>query len=172
MSTEEALYQFIAITFDDGSVGIMRFNLRPRGVPDNLPGYHDGRRVPTHAAVEHDIHKSVWLNGRVPISWRLIAEEDARPHMVGGRHRDFRDALRDSGASLSHDLDRAKAIHADRLRAARAPLLVELDVEFVRALEQGKDTKAIAARKQALRDAPAAVEAARTIDELRAVELP
>jgi hypothetical protein len=47
---------------------------------------------------------------------------------------------------------RAKAIHAANLRRARKPLLEALDVEFMRAQEQGLPTGAIVARKQALRD--------------------
>ena len=68
------------------------------------------------------------------------------------------------------DLARAKDIHKDNIRTARKPLLEVLDVDFVRALEQGDDTSAIAERKQALRDAPAAPEiaSAGSADELKA----
>lgn len=56
--------------------------------------------------------------------------------------------------SIRINIDKAKAIKLDQLRAERAPKLAALDVAFVRALEQG-DTDAqarIAAEKQALRD--------------------
>ena len=56
--------------------------------------------------------------------------------------------------SIRINIDKAKAIKLDLLRAERAPKLAALDVAFVRALEQG-DTAAqsrIAAEKQALRD--------------------
>jgi hypothetical protein len=56
--------------------------------------------------------------------------------------------------SIRINIDKAKAIKLDALRAERAPKLAALDVAFVRALEQG-DTAAqarIAAEKQALRD--------------------
>ncbi|MBU8544004.1 MULTISPECIES: hypothetical protein [Roseomonadaceae] len=56
------------------------------------------------------------------------------------------------------DPDRARAVHRDRLRAARAPLLAALDAAFLRALEAGESAADIVARKQALRDAPAAPE--------------
>ena len=51
-------------------------------------------------------------------------------------------------------INRAKAEVStiDRLRAERDPRLAELDVQFMRAIEQGQDTAAIAAEKQALRD--------------------
>jgi hypothetical protein len=56
--------------------------------------------------------------------------------------------------SISINIDKAKAIKLDLIRAERAPKLAALDVAFVRALEQG-DTAAqarIVAEKQALRD--------------------
>ena len=51
---------------------------------------------------------------------------------------------------------KAKEIHKEKIRIARKPKLAELDIEFQRALETGADTSAIVAKKQALRDAPAA----------------
>ena len=53
----------------------------------------------------------------------------------------------------------AKAIHKEKIRAARTPLLVALDVEYQRAQETGASTTAIVAKKQALRDQPATVDA-------------
>ena len=52
----------------------------------------------------------------------------------------------------------AIAIHKDKIRAVRTPLLTALDVEYQRAQEVGSATTAIVAKKQALRDAPAAVD--------------
>ena len=52
----------------------------------------------------------------------------------------------------------AIAIHKDKIRAVRTPLLTALDVEYQRAQEVGTATTAIVAKKQALRDAPAAVD--------------
>lgn len=56
--------------------------------------------------------------------------------------------------SIRINIDKAKAIKLDALRAERAPKLAALDLAFMRAVEQG-DTAAqarIAAEKQALRD--------------------
>lgn len=56
--------------------------------------------------------------------------------------------------SIVINIDKAKAIKLDMLRAERAPKLAALDLAFMRAVEQG-DTAAqasIAAQKQALRD--------------------
>tara|TARA_B000000532_G_C18602087_1_gene291746 strand:+ start:248 stop:508 length:261 start_codon:yes stop_codon:yes gene_type:complete len=54
------------------------------------------------------------------------------------------------------DMAKAKEIHREKIRIARKPKLAELDIEFQKALETGADTSAIVAKKQALRDAPAA----------------
>lgn len=48
--------------------------------------------------------------------------------------------------------EKAEAATLGRLRLEREPRLAELDVQFMRALEAGEDTSAIAAQKQAVRD--------------------
>ena len=68
------------------------------------------------------------------------------------------------------DIDKAKAITKDRLRAERAPLLAAQDVAFQRALESGSDTAAIVAEKQRLRDITNLVDTCTTTDELRALK--
>ena len=54
------------------------------------------------------------------------------------------------------DINEAKEIHKANIREARSSKLAELDIEFMMAQETGADTSAIVAKKQALRDAPAA----------------
>ena len=70
-------------------------------------------------------------------------------------------------------MTKARDIKRDQLRAERKPLLEQLDVEFMRAQEQGDQAKAdeIAAKKQALRDVTddPAIDAATTPEELKAV---
>jgi hypothetical protein len=90
--------------------------------------------------------------------------------------RAFRDAWTFDGRSFGHDMVKAREIHRDRLRVQRAPLLVALDVAYARADEAG-DVAAkaeIAARKQSLRDVTAtpAIDAAQTVDDLKAIKLP
>ena len=53
------------------------------------------------------------------------------------------------------DMAKAREIHKTNIRAAREEKFKELDVEFQKALETGSSTTDIAAKKQALRDAPA-----------------
>jgi outer membrane biosynthesis protein TonB len=67
------------------------------------------------------------------------------------------------------DLDKAKALTKDRLRAERTPLLAAQDVLFQRALESNSDTAAIVAEKQRLRDITSQVDACTTTDELKAL---
>ena len=61
-----------------------------------------------------------------------------------------------STATIDEDMTKAKEVHKDNIRLARTPKLTELDVEYQRATESSVDTSAIVAKKQALRDAPAA----------------
>ena len=67
------------------------------------------------------------------------------------------------------DITKSKNIWKDKIRVARKPKLEELDVEFARAQETGADTSAIVAKKKDLRDFPAQVDSATTLDEIKAV---
>jgi len=68
------------------------------------------------------------------------------------------------------DMAKAKEIHKTKIRTARVSKLAELDIEFQKALETSASTTDIVAKKQALRDAPAAssIGSATTTDELKA----
>lgn len=65
------------------------------------------------------------------------------------------------------NLDKAKDITKERLRAERAPLLQAQDVAFQRAQESGQDTSAIVAEKQRLRDITNLVDQVNTVEELK-----
>lgn len=73
--------------------------------------------------------------------------------------------------SIKVNMTKAVEIHKDLLRSARQPLLEQLDVEYLKALEQGGDVAEIAAQKQQLRDVTKdpALDAAATPEELKAV---
>lgn len=100
-----------------------------------------------------------------PVSVVEIAEADVP------KGREFRDAWVLQGGKIGHDLEKAKAVHADKIRAARTPMLLAADVEIIRRMELGLPTNLIAAEKQRLRDAPTdpRIAAARSIDELKEV---
>ena len=68
------------------------------------------------------------------------------------------------------DMAKAKEIHKANIRNARTPKLAELDVEFQKAQETSASTTDIVAKKNALRDAPAAagITTSATTDELKA----
>jgi hypothetical protein len=69
------------------------------------------------------------------------------------------------------DINKAKDITKDRLRAERKPLLEAQDVAFQRALESNADTTAIVAEKQRLRDITNQVDTMTTVEELKALTL-
>jgi len=68
---------------------------------------------------------------------------------------------------VSINMDKAKVITKDRLRADRKPLLEAQDVLFMRAQETGSDTSAIVTEKQRLRDITEQVDSMTTLDELK-----
>lgn len=84
---------------------------------------------------------------------------------------DFFNAWELNGETVSVNIDKAKALTKDRLRAARTPLLQAQDVLYMRALEQGQDTTAIVAEKQRLRDITSLADACTTTAELRALSV-
>lgn len=73
--------------------------------------------------------------------------------------------------AITVNLNKAKDITKDKLRADRAPLLQALDVQFQRALETGGNTAEIVAEKQRLRDITKLADAAKSTDELKALSV-
>jgi hypothetical protein len=72
---------------------------------------------------------------------------------------------------ITINMDKAKAITKARLRIEREPLLAAQDVAFQRALETSADTSAIVAEKQRLRDITMLVDAADSLDALKALQV-
>jgi len=68
---------------------------------------------------------------------------------------------------ININIDKAKEITKNKLRQERKPLLEALDVEFIKAQEQGADTSAIVAEKQRLRDITKQVDTMSTVEELK-----
>ena len=65
------------------------------------------------------------------------------------------------------NVNKAKEITKERLRAEREPLLQAQDVAFQRALEANADTAAIVAEKQRLRDITQLADQATTLEQLK-----
>ena len=82
--------------------------------------------------------------------------------------RTFRNALKHD---LTHDKQKCIDITNNRLRSERAPLLAELDVQFMQAIEKGLPTQAIVAEKERLRDITKIANASMTLEELKALKV-
>ena len=110
-------------------------------------------------------------------AWNRLPTEAINPVFVDASDiptdRTFRDAWKADGSKVTHDMDKCRAIHTDRLRTLRAPKLAALDVAYQRADEGGdhEGKASITARKQALRDVTkdAAILSAKTPEELASV---
>ena len=75
-----------------------------------------------------------------------------------------------SETTITEDIEKAKEWHKTKIREARSDKFTALDIEYQRAIETSADTSAIVAKKQALRDAPAAsgIATAANTTELKA----
>ena len=100
-------------------------------------------------------------------STSIIVQESELPQA----DNDFFNAWELANGVVSVNLEKAKAITKERLRAERAPLLAAQDVAFQRALESGADTSAIVAEKQRLRDVTDLADGCTTTAELRALSV-
>lgn len=87
--------------------------------------------------------------------------------------RSYRGAWTFSDDGFGHDMDRARELHKDKLRNARAPLLAALDLEVSKALSQGRngDVMRHEAERQRLRDVTTHpdISKAKTIDDLKKI---
>ena len=90
--------------------------------------------------------------------------------------RTFRNALRQTGSALTHDMPKCRDIWRNKLRELRRPKMAALDAAYMQADERGDTVEKarIAVEKQALRDVTAdpRIEAAQTPNELKAVMPP
>lgn len=156
----------IAITCADGSLAIMQFvTKQQRG--NEAGGFIDPgwTREPTKENIEAEIAKA-----NIPmVSWRFCTLDEIPAD------RTFRNAWKDGGKKIDVEMVKARALTRDRLRTDRAPILAEMDVAFMKALET--DDRAmlatVASEKQRLRDITAdpRIEAAATADDLKAIRI-
>jgi len=74
--------------------------------------------------------------------------------------RYFRNAWTHLEDKINVDMDRCREIHKDKLREIRQPILEALDLEYMKALEEGDEMKkeGVVTRKQLLRDVTIAPE--------------
>lgn len=131
----------------------------------------------TQAIIHQNEHGGVtltWPTGELPIeqvlvkdcpSGAIIVDLDSLP-----QNHDFFNAWEMHGSGVQVNLDKAREITRQRIRNERAPLLAAQDIAFQRALETGANTATIVEEKQRLRDLTKLVDAAVTLDELRAIK--
>lgn len=143
----------LSLTFPDGSVGRMQYV----GEDDS-----DER-------LAAEIAKSVFPGDAQPVSWRRVSLDD-----FPVKHNDLRGAWTDDGGTIFVEMEKAKELTRDRLRAERAPLLAALDIEAMKAVEAKDDAKLaeIAAEKQRLRDITklSSIERASKPEDLKAIK--
>ena len=70
---------------------------------------------------------------------------------------------------ITIDITKAKEVWKDKIRNARKSALEKLDIDFIKAQEQGLDISLIVATKQTLRDLPSQVDTANSVNEIKAV---
>ena len=126
------------------------------------------QRDPTPAIVGDEIDKAIGAS--TVVDWRIVSAAEIPPD------RYFRDALVDDGKAFSYDISKCKTIKLAKLRTERRREFPELDALWMRAIGQGNLELAaeVEAKRQALRDIPAdpRIDAAVSVEELKAVELP
>ena len=92
----------------------------------------------------------------VGISTYSIVEDSVIPTDRSFRNSWVGVGIGTTGGTITEDMTKAKELHKAKIREARADKFTALDIEYQRATETSADTSAIVAKKQALRDAPAA----------------
>lgn len=70
---------------------------------------------------------------------------------------------------ITVDIAKAKNIWKNKIRKARESAMTKLDVDYMKAQEQGSDTTTIISNKNTLRDLPSQVDSATTENEIKAV---
>lgn len=165
--------QFIAITRLDGSLSIMGFLTEGRGsvLPVGASWKDEAGGWFTRPATDENI--TLEIARAIPegvTSWRRISPAELPSD------REFRNAWRDEGAAIGHDMAKARELRLAKLRRERVGQLEQLDRDWMRAMGQKRSADAddIEAQRQALRDMPTRVQplldAAQTVEELKAVQ--
>lgn len=105
--------------------------------------------------------------GDIPADWEMVATAITLPDT-----REWRDAWSWTTPDPVIDICPIKAadLTKERLRKEREPLLASLDIQFMKALEQGQDTSAIVAEKQRLRDITDSATSNKSLEQLKAIK--
>lgn len=120
-----------------------------------------------------------WAESEVEFAHRVAAKiippdvpyhiADHDPALDGDRT--FRNALVFIDGRFGHDLEKARAIHMDRIRWIRNAELARLDIDTIQAVGRGDTERrdAVEAQKQILRDIPQTFDLTRhaTVEDLK-----
>lgn len=107
-------------------------------------------------------------------AWKKLPKDAINPKWIDDsvipKDRSFRNAWKDDGVKIEHDIMKCRNITKERLRIERAPKLAALDIEFQRAIEEGRPTDDIVAKKNALRDITKQVDGVVDLEILKAIK--
>jgi hypothetical protein len=150
----------IIVDRSDGGVTVM---MRPGEISPEL-------------AEQHVVKWQSTFSEAQVVSYAIVGDDYQLPPF----DEEYRNAWTLRAGRIDHDMPRAREIHRARIRERRKPLLEEQDLawtlveedETLTAAQRLMRRRAITARRRQLRDAPAdpRIEAAQTIEELRAVD--
>jgi hypothetical protein len=142
----------IAIKRADGGVSIMNIIRQVAAPSGKKPSKAEAAKA-RRELIEEEVAKWTEKHPGQYVSFREIDPA----HIP--QDRTFRNAWTDDRptATIDVDMEKARPIHMNRLRAVRNEKLKSLDVPYQIAMETGAEAerREIAARKQALRDLPA-----------------
>lgn len=119
------------------------------------------------------------LDNTIENSLRHVPEDATNVQIIDSSmvptDRTFRNAWVAGDGKVEHDMEKCRDLQRDKIRIDRKPLLEQLDMEYLRALEVSDKAKQkeIADQKQVLRDATdnPAIDAATTPEELKEIKL-
>lgn len=149
----------LALTMADGSLAIMHFVTR---------GFNPDGSVQFEAKVsDQSVRAECAKCGFDLARWRVISDEELPSD------REYRNAWVDRGGRIDHDMTKARELCRQKLRAARAPKLAALDVEYQRADEDNDAWRKqqVTLEKRRLRDITAdpRIDKAASVDDLKAI---
>lgn len=183
MATSEI---YIVVSRSDGSVAHIAFQTRgrfpsqPKGGWERDPEGDKGfgwKREATDANIEYELarHSANWgrMGDPTLVGWRRLSLEE---HEMFNKDRVYRNALKDDGGKIKHDMPKARELHKARLRHLNGDKFMSLDRQWVDASASGKKSEAdaIEAKRKALRDFvnDPRIDAAQTIEELKLIVPP
>ncbi len=130
------------------------------------------RQVEATHGLTLDAHAAMLqARGDIPADHIMVAQALPLEAFIAADRANWREAWTWTTDAPVIDIDHGKAVEItkNRLRRECEPLLAAQDTAFMRALEQGKDTAAVIAEKQRLRDITTLADQAKTLDELKSI---